>query len=214
MNRLSRYLLSTLLICAALSLVAATPASAQDRYGFVEFFGGLLFIGGDITVPCGQVSIPECGGDANIPDVKGDFDDDTPTFGFAGGYRFNEKMGFKASLSWVDGDDTFGAPLEGSPLEIGLFFVDLSFMYHPWGKNTFFYGGPGLLDIEATIDRPGPDLEADEQKASFHIGMGRIWTFGEKGYFRWQNKARVIDSDIYDDVDVETTIGVGFKFGG
>ena len=35
---------------------------------------------GDVVLPCRQVCIPE-GSEVNIPDLKSDFDDDSPTFG-------------------------------------------------------------------------------------------------------------------------------------
>ena len=202
------------LVSGALVTALATPAPAQAGEGFFELFGGLTLIGGDVVLPCGQVSIPECGGDINIPDVKADFDDDTPTFGLAGGYRSSDKLGFKASLSWIDGDDTFGAPFEGSPLEIDVFFIDLSVMYFPKGKRFYIYGGPGLVDVEARVDIGGAELTGDEQTGTVHAGFGSQFNFGEKAYFRLQSKARWVDSDVYDDIDFESTVGIGFRFGG
>ena len=147
-----------------------------------------------------------------------------PVFGLAGGYRVSDKFGVGASLSWIDGDNTLGAPWEGSPLEVDLFFIDLSFAYFPGGGSFYIYGGPGFADIEAratvqsvTIpEQPSVaiDLEGSESTASVHVGIGKRFNFGEKAFVRIQTKARMIDSDLYDDINIESTLGIGFKVGG
>ena len=195
-------------------LITGLAAPAQAGEGFFEVFGGVTLIGGDVDLPCERiVCIPE-GGGGNIPDVKADFDDDTPTFGFAGGYRKSEKLGFKASLSWIDGDDTFGAPFEGSPIEIDVFFIDLSVMYYPWGKRFYVYGGPGIADVEARATVDGVDYDRGDNTGSVHVGMGSQIDFGSNAYFRFQSKVRMVDSDVYDDIDLEPSIGIGWKWGG
>ena len=57
-------------------------------------------------------------------------------------------------------------------------------------------------------------LEGDESTFTMHGGFGSQFDFGRKSYVRWQSKVRWIDSDVYDDLDIESTIGIGFKFGG
>jgi len=82
MRTRSQKTLWTSVAVAAAFAICAVPASAQVGTGFVEFYGGITFIGGDIVLPCGGniVCVPE-GAEVNIADVKSDFDDDTPMFG-------------------------------------------------------------------------------------------------------------------------------------
>lgn len=213
-----------LALAAALAALAS-PASAQVGTGFVEFYGGFTLIGGDVVLPCGGnvVCVPE-GAQGNIADAKSDFDDDTPTFGLGFGYRRSERLGIVGTLSWVDGDDTFGAPFEGSPLELDVLFFDLSFQIFPRGKSFYFLIGPGFADVEAraTVQTVGVpeqpsvsvDLSASETTFTAHVGAGREFNFGERAFFRGQSKVRWIDSDVYDDLDIEASVGIGIRWGG
>jgi len=225
MRTRSQKTLWTSVAVAAVFAICAVPASAQVGTGFVEFYGGITFIGGDVDLPCGGniVCVPE-GAEVNIADVKSDFDDDTPMFGIGLGYRRSDKFGIVGTLTWVDGDDTFGAPFEGSPLELDIFFFDLSFQFFPGGKNFYFLVGPGFADIEAstTVQAVGipelpsvtVDLSASETTFTAHVGAGREFNFGERTFFRGQSKVRWIDSDVYDDLDIEASVGIGIRWGG
>jgi hypothetical protein len=216
---------NSLAVVAVLAVVAA-PASAQEGQGFFELFGGITFIGGDIELDCPPdldiVCIPE-GAGGNVPDLKGDFDDDTPTFGFGAGYRKSEKLALLGSVSWVDGEDTFGAPLEGSNLEIDVYYVDFSARIFPRGKGFFWLAGIGWATIDAKLDisevpgipeRPGSDPERSDDAFTVHAGLGGEFDFSDRAYFLAQAKARWLDSEVYDDIDFETIIGFGFRFGG
>jgi len=84
--------------------------------------------------------------------------------------------------------------------------------------------GPGFADIEAstTVQAVGipelpsvtVDLSASETTFTAHVGAGREFNFGERAFFRGQSKVRWIDSDVYDDVDIEVSVGIGIRFGG
>ena len=56
--------------------------------------------------------------------------------------------------------------------------------------------------------------ERSDDAFTLHAGLGGEWDIGDKAYFLAQVKARWLDSSVYDDVDIETMLGIGFRFGG
>ena len=110
-----------------------------------------------------------------------------------------------------------------SDLDIDIYVWDFSLRYFPKGNDFFILGGLGWATVRAefivdTVTIPEQPAVGNPQRSddafTLHAGLGGEWDFGNNAYFLAQVKARWLDSSVYADVDIETMLGIGFRFGG
>ena len=179
------------LLFAAL-LLTALPGSADaqelaDLWSF-ELYAGNLFAGDAVL-------------------------DDSATYGVRFGYRPKPKYGWQVQVGRFASDLNFG----DDRIHAGFYGVDLSVFYfgptRRRGPSFYVFGGPGLgfSDFETSA---GSGFSGSESDTTFTLngGVGVTFSLNDKTYLRPEVRGRYIEQG--SDLDFETTLSIGFAFGG
>ena len=130
--------------------------------------------------------------------------DEDLTYGIRLGHRFSDRFGLQATLGRYETEVDF--------VDIEAIFADLSLILftNPGQKaELLIYGGPGWAFVEAEAG----SLEASDDSLTVHLGIGLDIALSEKFYLRPDVQGRWFEEGD-DEIDLELTLGFGFRFGG
>ena len=130
--------------------------------------------------------------------------DEDLTYGIRLGHRFSDRFGLQGTLGRYETEIDF--------IDLELIFADLSLVFftNPGQQTEFLiYGGPGWAFVEAEAGF----VEVSDDSLTVHLGAGLVIELGEKLYLRPDVRARWFEEGD-DEIDLELTLGLGFRFGG
>lgn len=182
-------LLTTLL---AASVAAPASAAVEEGTNSFEIYAGIYFPDGSLF-------------------------DENATYGLRFGRAFTANWGGEISGGFYN-DDVDTATTN---TDIDILNVDFDVLYfaNPDSKAVFtVFGGIGWAntDLTTTTKLGGAVVSADSDSFTANIGIGGRFYLGaeERIYLRLDAKARYFDDRSTDEVDFETTFGVGWVWGG
>lgn len=149
-------------------------------------------------------------------------DDNNTIIGARFGWQPEEHWGILLSIGAIDLEDDDFLDDPDDNVQFGLFLTDLSFQWYPGDGGFYVFAGPGYAEVDLEIDLPGPDNDIDESVNSWtaNAGLGYRWDIADAFFLRFEGKARYFEgddfeadqSDSYDGLDTEYTVGVGWRF--
>ncbi len=155
---------------------------------------------------------------------KPDAIEDTGTGGVRYGYNITQAFNIGGELGFISSNEDFKESGVEVEVDTTVTFLDLSFTWNirPDGRwVTTLYAGPGYawLSTDVDISSSSFSLEDDTFTAdslTFHGGFGGKIDLGsgDRVYLRFAGRLRYFDEREDDETDFESTIGLGWKFGG
>jgi hypothetical protein len=189
-------------VCLVL-LVAAAPASAQERSGF-WFGGGVGFGSADVTCDdCGDEGDRENSGVAYLQ----------------AGWTFTEHLLIGAEVNaWAK---KFDDPDIGGDVQVNIYNVLATATYYPTNAGFFVKGGAGMAFFDMDFDMSGISAKIDLGKglgviagAGYDIPVGRVaitpavnYWYGQTGDLTFMNEALL--TGVKHNV-ITATIGIKF----
>jgi hypothetical protein len=172
---------------SCLLVLAPTPAGAQAGTGAFELYGGYYFPENDVL-------------------------DDDVTYGLRGTYRWTDAVAFELSVGRYETERGFAGVAR---LDYELILVDLSaaWTFNPGSPAEIaIFGGPGWAFADASARAVGVGaLSASDDSFTLHFGVDLQISLSDRVYLRPDVRARYFDDS--EDVDLEASIGIGFRIG-
>jgi len=187
-------------LVATLILLAGSPAEAQIEEGkwMGEVFGGSYSPGPDDVL------------------------DDESTFGLRAITMVTPKLAVVASVSTVNFEDRVSDGGTTVEFDTDVLFIDLSvgYVFRPDKRvNIALGGGIGgaFSSTDGSFSSPavrGFFDDFDESSLTLSVVVGPVFHLSDRIYLKPLVRARWFENRDDDETDLETTLALGYKFGG
>lgn len=172
---------------ALLLVLASVAAAAQPGGGALEVYAG-----------------------AYSPDNEAL--DDGATYGARATYRWSDSVLFELTLGRYEDDDDIPG-VASFDFELTLLDLSAARIFNPGSRTELsVFGGPGWAFADATA-RSGPTgtISRSSDSLTLNFGGGLRISLSDRVYLRPDVRARYFEES--ETVDLEASIGVGFRFG-
>ena len=184
----------SVLICLALTVPTA-HAQVEEGMKVFEIYGGNYGPGPDL------------------------FDDES-TFGLRFGFMMTERVVFIGSVGQVEIEGTATDGMTSAKLESDIVLLDFTFGYVFRAGNRFAIAlgggfGGAFNDFEGQLTTPILIARFDSLSAdsfTLNVAVGPIIGLGSKVYLKPLVRARWYEAREDDEVDIQSTLAVGFKW--
>jgi hypothetical protein len=157
----------------------------------------------------------------------GDYDpgpsvvDDEATFGARFGYLLTPRVAISASVGVADAESKFDQSTFTGNVKGDFTFLDFNafYMFRPEKRFRFTAGGGlggAFASFDGQVTGPGATVvfsDFTDESLTLNAGFGPVFRINDQWILRLLNRYRWFENREDDEVDQETTLGVGYTFG-